>query len=154
MTQFVLVQAPLQPAPYGGVECALVTPRAESPAQAAVTLFSGDSPVWTALHLGRPIDKLVDASRSALFRGASFASTPFGGWLIQVSQAGAPMALFWASDYQDLPVADSPEHLVKIVTDQLLVESGNWELYAFLPGRSIPPGVGQRSAPPSHGPGA
>jgi hypothetical protein len=62
-----------------------------------------------------------------MFVGVSVQSTRLGVLLETLASLGS-FALFWGSDYEDLPTVCSLEDLWNLLSKQISVEYGNWEL--------------------------
>jgi hypothetical protein len=127
MTQFLLAHAAaLQVA--RGYE-AMAVDASDWLQESARRVFPNATTVMKVAPVEGEMDAVVDVSRKQVQEGASLQSTPLGRLLIELAAQG-DFALFWASDYDDLPSVSSLEELWEILRPQLLEELGNWELYA------------------------
>jgi len=134
MTQFLLV-ASVQP--YSEFSDLIFTPVQEDSflAEVASTLFPTPSkPIWSIAPSGAEIGEVAYEAREAVLTGTEIGNTTLGRFLQQAMSRHDALALFYASDFAQLPRATTPKELLELIDEQLRVEDGsNLELYALWP---------------------
>ena len=99
--------------------------------EAAVAIFPVErKPVWSVSPPGREVGDLIYEVRDAVRAGEAIEGTALGFLLSHAMGKQDSFALFYGSDFEDLPIAASPQSLFKTIDEQLRVEDGsNLELY-------------------------
>ncbi|HKO54599.1 MAG TPA: hypothetical protein VJ276_01905 [Thermoanaerobaculia bacterium] len=118
MTQFVLCE-PLRTPVAEGVELQSIgdEPWLIAPAEA---LFPRPATVRVpVLAGGASIDDLFTEAHNVVFNGGDFESTRLGIVLPQMADRCELLAVWWASDWADLPLARTPDELMRTVLEQL-----------------------------------
>lgn len=129
MTQLLLIESSNQPS-FGGV---VATPASQSPhlSEGSIAIFGHVEGVWKLSPDGHELDFVVDEARRELLSCGSLVESALGQLLIALCGSRCRFALFWASDWRDLPVAHDASELLSLVEEQLRTRVGNWELYAL-----------------------
>jgi hypothetical protein len=131
MTQFLLLQSHQPPVFPLEIEYTPIAGDQDDLVSAARHIFSDSHiPVWQACPAIGVMDTVVDRARDSMLQSSTLQETLLGKWLDLACRSGEALALFWANDYRDLPTTASFEDLARVVTEQILTSSGNWELYA------------------------
>lgn len=131
VTQFLLVQSPDQASIALDMECTPAARIADAFTLPMPCVFRDVStPIWKVSPPGNEMDVLVEQAREALLAGASLQETVLGRTLRRLAVGGFPMALLYATDTDDIPLAKSPEEFMKQVSEQLTRDENSWpELY-------------------------
>lgn len=120
MTQFLLTPREHLTLPSGFA--APPVPEGDVP-DGAHTIFGRGADVVQITPVGDEMDVVVDRARAQVLQGAPVAETELGELLAQLGS----FALFWASDYDDLPQVSTLDDLWRIIDAQ--IRESNWELY-------------------------
>jgi len=99
--------------------------------EAATALFPVErKPIWNVSPPGEEVGDLIYEARGAVQAGEAIENTAFGHLLCHAMKKLDAFALFYGSDFEGLPIAASPQSLLKTIDEQLQVEDGsNLELY-------------------------
>jgi hypothetical protein len=127
MTQFLLWTSTEQP-PDGYV--AMETHEIGCLRLPAACIFPNANAIVKVAPFRDELDSVVDEAREKMLAGLSVQSTRLGVLLETLASLGS-FALFWGSDYEDLPIVCSLEDLWNLLSEQIRVEYGNWELYVL-----------------------
>lgn len=80
--------------------------------EAARTIFgSSNTPVWKVAPIGDEMDQIVEDARQAFLNGERFEESTLCGLLQRLTASSDAIALFYGSDTQDLPLAESIDRL-------------------------------------------
>ena len=130
MTQFLLVASEQPYAKFPGL---VFTPSGDNPflSMAASVLFPTQvTPIWSVAPPGTEAGHLAYEARDAADAGESVENTTLGRLLQHAMNRQNSFALFYASDFEQLPIARTSQNLFRIIGEQLRVEDGcNLELY-------------------------
>ena len=124
MTQYLLSAAPdLQLEP--GYEARPAV--ADFLVEAAGSIFPDAATAWEITPSSEAMDGAVDIARGEVLLGAPIEETELGRVLTFLAGRG-DFALFWASDYEELPTVSRLEELWAVIESQLRTHDGHWEL--------------------------
>ena len=130
MTQFLLVASELPFAEFPGL---VFTPSGDNPflSEAASVLFPTQvKPIWSVALPGAEAGHLAYEARDAVNAGESVENTTLGRLLRHAMSRQNSFALFYASDFVQLPIARTSQILFGLIGEQLRVEDGcSLELY-------------------------
>jgi len=94
---------------------------------ASASIFPASSSVVKVAPVGDELVSIVDQARNEVFNGAALERTQLGELLVHLANVGE-FALFWASDFTDLPRASTVDEAWQVLEPQLRSDNGNWEL--------------------------
>jgi hypothetical protein len=132
MTQFLLVAAGCAYTEFPDIE---LSPAQETTflSEAASLIFPMSSkPIWKAAPPGEKVGDLVYEARDAVLAGEAIEDTRLGRFLFHAVGRQDSFALFYGSDFSNLPRIASPTNIFRSIEEQLRADDGsNLELYGL-----------------------